>query len=155
MTRENKFKGWDTKRNKMYSASEMGNDELTINPDGRGFVNVSSTDQKISQYMPYIIPLQFIGLLDKNKNEIYEGDILKYSFQTKQMICFPYTERINPGWELWEIKYIAPSFVYIIHSQSNSCYGELPAKPCVISLHYLHAVEIIGNIYENPELLSR
>jgi len=151
---DSKFKGWDTKRNKMYSASEMGSDELTINPDGRGFVNVSSTSQKLSQYMHHIIPLQFIGLLDKNKNEIYVGDILKFSFQTKKMLGFPYTESIDPGWELWEIKYIAPSFVYVIHLQSNSYYGELPAKPRVISLYYLDVVEVIGNIYENSDLIK-
>lgn len=144
-----KFKGWDTKRNKMYSASEMGYDELTISTNGNGFVNVSSTDTRLSQYMQHIIPLQFIGLTDKNKNEIYEGDILRMSFETKRMLGFPYTESKNPGWEIWEIKYIAPLFVYVIHSQNNSYYGELPSKPRVISLHYLDAVEVIGNIYES------
>lgn len=98
---------------------------------------------------------QFIGLLDKDDKEIYEGDILKYSFETKRKLGFPYTESKDPGYEIWEIKYIAPSFVYIIHSQHNSYYGELPAKPRVISLHYLNAVEVIGNIYTDPELLKQ
>jgi uncharacterized phage protein (TIGR01671 family) len=99
-------------------------------------------------------PRQPTGLTDKYGKEIYNGDILKYSFQTKEKIYPPYTIFYAPGWQIWEIKYIAPSFVYIIHSQDNSYYGELPSNPKVISLHYLNAVEIIGNKYENPELLK-
>jgi len=94
-----------------------------------------------------------VGLQDKNGNEIHEGDILRYSFQTKVTISTG-DEHFDPGWEIWEIKYIAPSFVYIIHSQCNSYYGELPAKPRVNSRHYLHTIEIIGRVDENPELLN-
>ncbi len=100
------------------------------------------------------VMMQSVGLKDKNGREIYEGDILKHSFQTKIKIMFPYTESNNLGWEIWEIKYIAPSFMYIIHSQDNSYYGELPSKPREISCHYLPSVEVIGNIFENPELLK-
>ena len=71
-----KCKAWNTKINKMFSAAELGQDQLTLSPDGRGFVNVCSTDTRLSEYYPHMIPLQFIGMNDKNSIEMYDGDII-------------------------------------------------------------------------------
>lgn len=94
---------------------------------------------------------QYIERKDKNNKEIYEGDKLKYSFETKQTIAPPYLESNDPGYEIWEIQYISPSFVKIIVEQDNSYYGELPSKPRSIPLNYLDAIEIIGNIYDKAK----
>lgn len=136
--KELKFRAWD-KQFKFWV-----NPEIVSRWAIYSFEHPSSITHEITQ---------FTGLYDKHKNEIYEGDIIKYSFKTKQTLSYPPITHVDPGWEIWEINYIAPSFVYVIHSQSNSYYGELPSKPRVTSLHYLNAVEVIGNIYENPELL--
>jgi len=126
-----KFKGWDTKRNKMYSASELGIDELTINPDGRGFVNVSSTDQKLSQYMQHIIPLQFTGLKDKNNTEIYKGDVLQSNDMSIHVveynICRWSARLIRRRMERWPAQFLDCDYMGWI---------------------------VIGNIYENPELIK-
>jgi uncharacterized phage protein (TIGR01671 family) len=85
---------------------------------------------------------EFTGLHDKHGKEIFEGDIVKF------------TNHLN-GQELlrqckWDIKY--PSFVFCrLDQQSNEDIGGWKF------LHYLEsttgAMEIIGNIYETPELL--
>ena len=81
----------------------------------------------------YHIRDQFTGLKDKNGKEIYEGDILSLpSWRPKEMqICF-----IEGGFCLANK---AGEFVGDIHYIQH---GGIPDA------------EVIGNIYENPDLLK-
>lgn len=74
----------------------------------------------------YIL-MQYIGLKDKNGKEIYEGDILKAS---NSIIKIVFKGRGYEG-------------IYLNKEEMN----ELPIQ----NNNYLHW-QIIGNIYENPEL---
>lgn len=69
-----------------------------------------------------------IGLKDKNNKEIFEGDILKYEYDGEQQIAF--------------VKYDIEQACFGLASK-NSFWGFWDMKP-----------EIIGNIYENAELLE-
>jgi hypothetical protein len=71
--------------------------------------------------------MQFTGLLDKQGKEIYEGDILKLKDG------FPFEPIIT-------VSYEAPKFIF--RSNTHELYQETSA------------MEVIGNIYENPELLE-
>lgn len=81
--------------------------------------------------------LQFTGLLDKNRNEIYEGDILEIHdwggthdiIGISAIIWCP----DNIGWD---------------YADSQNIEDRYDFRK---SLHYS---TIIGNIYENPELLQ-
>ena len=104
------FRAWDTKRLKMWSAEEMGRDELTLNPDGRGLVNISSTSTRLSQYCPHLIALQFTGLYDADGHEIWEGDIIEdREHQVREVVVFEngmftgerYASR--PIFEVWHV----------------------------------------------------
>ncbi len=128
--REIKFRAWDKVRKKMWSAKEMGEDELTLNPDGRGFVNVDGNSTKLSQYYKHIIPLQFTGLKDKNEKEIYEGDILT----NKQRV-------------IGTVKFIDGCFFKVFLEFER---GKLILSSCLKTIK----PEVIGNIYENQKLLK-
>lgn len=70
--------------------------------------------------------MQFTGLKDKNGKEIYEGDIVK-DFDWEERLC----EVAFNGWS-WRLKNIQSGWWKDWSSD----------------------LEVIGNIYENPELLE-
>jgi len=78
--------------------------------------------------------LQYTGLKDKNEKEIYEGDIVKTvypDYPEKAGTVYFQPTRLN-----WSVK----------HSNYTNQDLFIYARPD-------HSIEIIGNIYENPELL--
>lgn len=127
-----KFRAFDTQRNVMYSAAELGRDEMQLHPDGRGFFNASSVSQRLSQYYSHLLPMQSTGLCDKNGKEIYEGDIIQWGGEAEPVVV------------AWSSMYAS----FGLHR-----YGWM-------SMHYFgEAVdstdcEVIGNVHQNPELLK-
>ena len=77
--------------------------------------------------------MQYTGLKDKNGKEIYEGDVVRA-----------------------RSKYI--DAVYVVYWEARSCqfrcYSPKSGKQYDKTHDMLWADEVIGNIYENPELLE-
>lgn len=81
--------------------------------------------------------MEFTGLLDKNGKEIYEGDLVRYIDGIKEITC--------------QVKFI----------KEYACFGVEWRNGLLVSFEYLEStytmlddLEVVGNIYENPELLG-
>lgn len=124
--REIKFRAWDLKTKTMHTVEN-------INFCGRETVTVQYNPiKKISLDSVYL--MQYIGVQDKNGVEIYEGDIIRHQsgkygtdFEIKwsPILC---------GFTAMQIESGHPSPQL---NQGTMCY-----------------FEVVGNIYENPELVS-
>ena len=87
----------------------------------------------ISVYPDEIVLMQSTGLKDKNGKEIFEGDIVDYKGREAVV--------------KWHGSYA--SFIYRFVDELN----KRSAEWYPLYLAYLKC-EVIGNIYENPELLE-
>ncbi len=80
---------------------------------------------------PFKVYQQYTGLKDKNGKEIYESDLVEYS-------------SFENGKEVYEVQFIAGGFKFVGKNVKGWIEPNKDIENC----------KIIGNIYENPDLLS-
>ena len=146
--REIKFRAWDkTTKGYLYNYREDGcscEPFLSLNgklmyewvEEGGGGIGELEDDRYILQ--------QYTGLHDKNGKEIYEGDILKSTEKPNQ-----YTreyELSGIGVVVWSEK----DTMYNLRWFDSNGRSVEPALKNMLGRYN----EIIGNIYENPELIN-
>jgi len=125
---EIEIRGWHVSRKQMFHSGEMVEDQLTLLTDGR-FINVNGSMQSLSiiyNKEKEFIPMLYTGMKDINGKKIFEGDILWYEAESyKGDVWFEGT-----GFK-------------------TDCRGFGHED-----LINADGAEVIGNVYENPELVE-
>jgi uncharacterized phage protein (TIGR01671 family) len=123
--RTNKFRAWDKIHNKMSNSFTLLS---AINQD-QAFVNPENFDY-----------VQYTGLKDKNGVEIYEGYICEITG-----VNYRYMFEI-----VWDEQVAGFSFEQVMYGLSD-----MEFMPDYLDwVEKLYRIQVIGNIYENPELLE-
>jgi uncharacterized phage protein (TIGR01671 family) len=143
MIGEIKFRAWDNVKNKMYFLGES--DEVVFAFESNGIVATDITEHdwgfKILEHLKY---MQSTGLKDKNSNEIFEGDIVEFTWfdYVGSDTQFKGLVKYRSGlYEIWK-------------NDKTEFFGS--DGPFILNHVWLQdeEFEVIGNIYENPELLK-
>ena len=137
--REIKFRIWDKLAERFIKCDEgyQGHYVLSLKGEFHNLQNGSGGDEYVVQ--------QYTGLTDKNGVEIYEGDIIHYKFDGA---LYP-----KEACDLLLTCIYCPIFGgYNFNAPNDSYY--------YAEIRYYYAEirsydEVIGNIFENPELLEK
>lgn len=82
-----KLRAWDLKNKKMFSHEELLNYKFCIELEGRQFYNMPLIQYLLQWQGPEgqkgFIVQRFTGILDSEEKEIYEGDIVYLSWNTR------------------------------------------------------------------------
>lgn len=121
---ENKFKAFDKLHNATYKIIKIVYSDETFEPISIQMIN--SDGIKIYRHISDVILISYTGYCDKKSTEIYDGHILKYEQHA----------------ELYEIFWDKETAGFVCENSNNFM------LPIVWK-----QMTIVGNIYENPELL--
>lgn len=127
-----KFRAWDGE----FMIKQSNLDEISVQELRKGVMDGVPTEGEQTK----IIVMQYTGLKDRNDKEIYEGDIVKV---------------LEKGtWYTCKVAYGLCGF-FLVPLKAHPFFGRLYFTESENNSKQDDGVEVIGNIYENKELLSQ
>lgn len=149
--RELKFRAWDKRTKKLIQIQGfkyVGEKHIQLFYFDTDGCSTTCTCEK-----EFIVLIQYTGLKEKNGTEIYEGDIVIFNHIKDE---YPEVENIffhNVNRTEYQKKYVAEFcntyYRYGLRFRNGSTHF-MVVQATITN----HNVEVIGNIYENPELLE-
>lgn len=127
-----KFRAWDKKCNEMFK------DTFAITESGQVIIveQESVFDTPDYVFTDDLIIMQSTGLKDKNGKEVFENDVIRDSDGFEGIVQY------DESYGMYGIAYLPTKSNGI-----DTTFEELKDK-------YRNKFEVVGNIYENPELLE-
>lgn len=156
--RKLKFRAWNKKYKEMFSWERL----LELNENNtKEWPNKTIHHEHISLFQMILTNndiwdryelMQSTWLFDKNGKEIYEGDIIEENIHFWHLMSYDFVPKNKE--EKWSALYQVVrnqertkfELVYISHKKR---------EPRTKILDIYNAHKIVGNIYENPELINR
>lgn len=127
MGRDIKFRGWDSVNEVMLQVESINFRE--------GYVSLNEGDNSLTDTLEMIELMQYTGLNDKDGKEIWEGDILeRYGY--------------------WFIRIEYDKGCLMVRDLDEVRYNNLILNVPICNFESINDWKVIGNIYENPELLD-
>lgn len=145
MSREIKFRIWDKKSKKMRNVESIGFGMIGISTKGYPVVNalgkscIVNEDILIHRENGEYELMQYIEIKDKNDVEVYEGDIIKFDYYGKEEISSV-------------IEYSMGVYGFFIDGVSSEADDYWTIADLIANVG--KDFEVVGNIYENKELLE-
>ena len=127
MNREIKFRAWIKELNEIREVEYINFWKKMIS-----YPNKFCKEYYLNADFYEIELMQYTGLKDKNNKEVYEGDIVKLRANHGIGVIKYYDE-----WGAFVVEYIKPRPLAVLGMN-----------------YYKEDIEVIGNIYENSELLG-
>lgn len=149
--REIKFRAW-------HNEGKEWVDDIVIDTRGNYYISDRCEFEGDNRRL---VLCQYTGLKDKNGREIYEGDIVSQNYATHDHDGTAILD--GPGKSLWAIYWgedirhgawrgLGIGVRYVaIHIPTESMFD----TESVFAMHRFREIEVVGNIYENPELLDK
>lgn len=140
MKREIKFRAYSSHNHKMYPVSNI---EWDI--DGRIWVTADDGKNGIELIDEEAHLMQYTGLHDKNGREIYEGDIVRVqeTMDNGRIVCLEAVSAVVWNGQLG---------CWCCHGEFDGNLADYAAGTMLNAMGNI--CEVIGNIFENPELLE-
>ena len=130
MNREIKFRAWLKYGKEIVDVEEIDFMNEVINYIDNDYEN--NEQEIVGAYFEDIELMEYTGLKDMKEKEIYEGDIVKLRANHGIGVIKYYDE-----WGAFIVEYIKPRPLAVLGMN-----------------YYKEDIEVLGNIYENPELLG-
>jgi len=140
--REIKFRFWNGDHNRFYYADSLESIQFV----GKAAGNIP---------LNWMVHQQYTGLNDKSGKEVYDGDILRIKYFVGDFAWEWMTdEEVKENSEMHGKEYTVIVTNSLIDGVNMQLQGKHEAGLISFPLSYIKSGVVVGNIYENPELIK-